>query len=133
MELDDVRAAFLRLACGASYIEKAPSRVIAHVLFLVAAAALPAAPAWAAKWDVVTGLVVEETYSDNIALSPRGTENGDWVTMISPRASVHATGDRFRFDAEYRPELYWWANESATRALHFYDAGGTAEFIKRTL
>jgi len=72
MALDDVRAAFLRFACGASYIGKAPSRVLAHVLFPVAAATLPAAPAWAAKWDIVTGVVVEETYSDNIALSPRG-------------------------------------------------------------
>jgi uncharacterized protein (PEP-CTERM system associated) len=53
--------------------------------------------------------------------------------MISPRATVKATGDRFRFDAEYRPELYWWANEGATRALHLYDAGGTAELVKRTL
>jgi len=53
--------------------------------------------------------------------------------MISPRATVKAIGDRFLFDAEYRPELLWYANEGATRALHFYDAGGTAEFIKRTL
>ena len=100
---------------------------------LVAATALPAAPAWPAKWDVVTGLMVEETYTDNISLSPKGTESSDFVTMISPRATVRATGDRFRFDAEYRPELYWWANEGATRALHLYDVGGTAELMKHSL
>ena len=99
---------------------------------MMAAAALPSAPAWPAKWDVVPGLIVEETYSDNIALSPRGTERGEWVTMVSPHAAVRATGDRFRFDAEYRPELLWYANEGATRALHFYDAGGSAELVKRT-
>ena len=94
---------------------------------------LPAATPWAAKWDVVTGLTVEETYSDNIALSSPETASGEWVTVITPRATVNAKGDRFVFDADYRPELQWYANEGASRALHIYDAGGTAEFVKRTL
>ena len=112
---------------------RASARSPVRMLALVAAVSLPAAPAWPAKWDVVQALTVEETYSDNIALSPKGTERGDFVTSISPRLTVRATGERVRFDAEYRPELLWWANEGGTRALHFYDAGGTAELVKHAL
>ena len=129
MGLDDARPAFPRCADRDPSIRKALSRA----LVLVAAVVLPAAPAWPAKWDIVTGLMVEETYSDNISLSPKGSESGDFVTMISPRATVRAIGDRFHFDAEYRPELYWWADAGATRALHIYDVGGTAELMKRSL
>ena len=129
MDLDDEGAAFLWFACGATGVARSPGRI----LILVAAASLPATPAWPAKWDIVPALVVEETYSDNIALSPRGTERGDFVTSISPQFKMRATGERVRFDVEYRPEFLWWANEGATRALHFYDAGGKAELVAQTL
>src|SRR5438046_2246336 len=107
--------------------------LLAPVLAFVLALPFASRPASAAKWDVTPGLVVEETYSDNIALSPPGTERGDFVTSISPRITVKAVGDRGHFDAEYRPELLWWANQGATRALHFYDVNGTAELLKGTL
>lgn len=122
-------AAVLRRACRAAAPARSPWRILA----LAAAASLPAAPAWPAKWDIVPALAVEETYSDNIALAPRGAERGDFVTTISPRLTVRATGERMRLDAEYRPEFLWWANAGATRALHFYDAGGAAELVERTL
>src|SRR3954463_6391790 len=101
--------------------------------FMVIAALLPSTPARAATWDIVPSLTVEETFSDNISLSPHGSERSDFVTAITPGISVRAIGDRARFDAEYRPELLWWANQGSTRALHFYDAGGTVELVKRML
>lgn len=130
---DDARAAFVRFVGGAPGVERLRRRVLAAAAVALAGVALPIAPAWSAKWDVVPALVVEETYSDNIALAPRGSERGDFVTSVSPRITIRAIGDRARFDAEYRPELLFYAREGSTRALHFYDAGGTVELVDRTL
>jgi len=95
--------------------------------------ALHAGTAWPAKWEVLPSVSLEETYSDNISLAPPGSERSDWVTTLTPRIQIRATGDRARLDIQYNPQLLYWANEEHTRAVQLYTATGTVEFIRRML
>jgi len=82
--------------------------------FLTMSAALPAllsCPLWAAKWDVVPTLSLSETYTDNVSLAPGTAKHGDWITQVAPAISVAATGPRLRFNANYSPEVIYYARD----------------------
>src|SRR5262245_18512900 len=58
-------------------------------------------PAVAAKWDIVPTLAFEETYTDNVALSPDATKRSDWVTVVTPGIFINADGARLKFNLNY--------------------------------
>jgi uncharacterized protein (PEP-CTERM system associated) len=64
--------------------------------------ALLAAPAAMADWKFAPVFEARQTYTDNARLAPPGSEQGDWLTEISPGFALSNRGPRFRFDADYR-------------------------------
>jgi uncharacterized protein (PEP-CTERM system associated) len=70
---------------------------------------LLAVRAWGASWDVVPMLSLEETYTDNVSLAPDALKQGDWITVVTPGIAVNATGARARFNANYAPEIVYYA------------------------
>src|SRR4051812_18819095 len=69
-----------------------PARPLSQIVH-AALFTLLAAPASAAQWEFIPSLTAVETYTDNVHLSPRGTEQSDWVTILSPRLYLRGTGD----------------------------------------
>lgn len=104
--------------------------------FLSLSATLPAllaGPSWAAKWDIVPTLFVEETYTDNVGLAPSGLKRSDWVTEVTPGVSVSATGARLRFNATYAAQGLYRAREESRELNHQLNASGNAELVRQLL
>ena len=66
----------------------------------------------AAEWRITPTLGIEETYTDNLRLAPRGREESDWVTEVSPGFSVSAEGARLRLRADYSFQYRFYAKNS---------------------
>jgi uncharacterized protein (PEP-CTERM system associated) len=85
----------------------------------------------AAEWKVIPELNLRETYSDNLRLSPKGTEQRDFVTQINPGISLTGIGPRFKLSADYTMNNLIYAEASdLTRIWHQLNARGTAELMK---
>jgi uncharacterized protein (PEP-CTERM system associated) len=100
-------------------------------------------PAWSAEWDIVPRIALQETYTDNLSLTPDAVKESEWVTQVSPGISVNATGARLRFNADYAPALTYYgrgqqentvyqrlsatANAEVAPELLFLDAGATVD------
>lgn len=101
--------------------------------FLSLSAALLVCPAWAAKWDIVPTLRVEETYTDNVTLAPDALKQSDWVTQVTPGISVNATGARLRFNLAYAAEGVYRAREESNELNHRLNAFANAELARQLL
>jgi uncharacterized protein (PEP-CTERM system associated) len=96
--------------------------------------ALLASTAWPARWDIVPALSVRETYTDNVSLTPDAVKQGDWVTQVIPGISIAATGARLRFNANYVPEVTYYARgQKDDQVYQRLNATGNAELAKRLL
>jgi uncharacterized protein (PEP-CTERM system associated) len=73
--------------------------------------ALPACPAWAERWDVVTTLSGGLTHTDNVSLAQDATRQSAWITQIIPGISIAATGARVQFNVNYAPEYIYYDAE----------------------
>lgn len=84
----------------------------------------------AADWKLTPSLDLEETYSDNIRLAPRGGEKSDWVTQVNPGVSLTGTGPHLKAHVTYRMQNIFYANDSSQRKTnHQLSAGATAELV----
>ncbi|WP_420474459.1 TIGR03016 family PEP-CTERM system-associated outer membrane protein [Noviherbaspirillum sp. ST9] len=103
--------------------------------FTVAAAAILVAPvAGAADWKVVPTLTMRGTYSDNIRLAPRGLEESDFVTEISPGLSITGNGPNLKFKAAYAFQHLNYANDNkGDSSFHKLDAAAQVHLIKDLL
>jgi uncharacterized protein (PEP-CTERM system associated) len=84
-------------------------------------------------WEIVPTLAVEETYTDNVRLSPPGSERGDWVTQLTPGVSVKGNGARMRFNANYAAQVLYRAQEGSKDIYHYLSAKGDAELVQQLL
>ena len=79
-------------------------------------------------WEIVPTLYVEETYTDNVRLSPPGSERSDWVTEVRPGVAIYGNGARVRLRADYSPRLVYRVNEGDD-IYHYLNATGNAELL----
>ena len=86
------------------------------------------------KWVIVPTLSVEETYTDNVSLAPDAFKQDAWITQVTPAISVAATGDRLRFNANYAPQVIYYAQaQNSSRVFQKGNAFGNAELAKKLL
>jgi len=71
------------------------------VLLAVASCAHVVTHVHAAEWRLTPRLGLKETYTDNLRLAPRGREQSDWITEISPGISFLGNGPRLQVSADY--------------------------------
>lgn len=97
------------------------------------------ASAYAASWDVRTGVSVSETYTDNVDLAPPGQEESDLITSITPLISIR-TGEgaegrgRINFDLDYSLETFTIGGSSVPNSLnHQLQLSGTAEVVEQMI
>lgn len=67
--------------------------------------------AWAGDWKWTPRLTLEERYSDNVFLRPKGQEVSDWITEVSPGIAVRREGRKLKVDVDYSLQGYLYANE----------------------
>jgi len=80
------------------------------------------------SWALTPSLSVSETYTDNVYLTPEGTQTPDWVTQLVPGISVQSIGPRLRLDAVYAPQIMHYARtDRKDDVFQKLDAVGTLE------
>jgi uncharacterized protein (PEP-CTERM system associated) len=70
---------------------------------------------FAHNWRVTSGLQLQEIYSDNITLAPKGKERSAWVTELSPSAGVIWRAGKSRLNVLYNMQ-------------NLYNAHGTGNY-----
>lgn len=99
-----------------------------------ALAGTAAGGAAAEQWRVTPRLTVEEAYNSNIDLATKGQEKSDFITSVSPGASVRGTGRRLSLNFDYDPEQVFFAHTSSRNQLRQRFRGLTnAELIEQLL
>lgn len=75
---------------------------------------------------------LRETWTDNVALAPRGAERSDWVTELSPGLHFRGVGSRIKYDFDYqRSEIFYAKSSSSRDHQNFLSAFGSLEAIER--
>jgi uncharacterized protein (PEP-CTERM system associated) len=97
-------------------------------------AGVAAGDASAEQWRVTPRLTVEEAYNSNIDLVAKDQARSDFVTSVSPGASVRGTGRRLSLNFDYDPEQVFFAHTSDRNQLRQRFRGLTnAELIEQLL
>jgi uncharacterized protein (PEP-CTERM system associated) len=105
---------------------------IAAVSAVVGLGVVPAAGA--ADWTIRPTIEVAETYNSNVTLAPKGAEIEDYITQVRPGLSVRGKGSRLELNADYNPELLFYADESdRNRVLQQGGGRGRAELLEQHL
>lgn len=87
--------------------------------------------ALAGDWKITPGLILSETFSDNIGLDPSGTEKTDWVTEVRPTLSLRRQGARMKANVEYSLQgLLYAKGEGDNSVRHQLNGGATAELVE---
>ncbi|MGH8642702.1 MAG: TIGR03016 family PEP-CTERM system-associated outer membrane protein [Burkholderiales bacterium] len=105
------------------------------IRILALSSAVLALPVSAARWEIMPTLQIDEYHTDNVRLAPPGSEESDWVTVVTPGITINATGPQLKFAFKYAPEGYYYAysGDENNRVDHRLKAAGTIEFAKQLL
>jgi len=91
----------------------ASSRSLRAALLIIAFPLLPSpGAAVAGDWKWSPRLSLGERYTDNVNLRPKGLEQSDWITEVSPGIAVTREGRRLKVDVDYSLQGYLYANDS---------------------
>lgn len=82
----------------------------AGFLALACAAISASLDATAAEWRFRSSVAARETYTDNVRLASRGSEQSDWITELSPRIGITGQGARLQLSADYTFSYRMYAN-----------------------
>ncbi len=92
---------------------------------------LMAPDAAAADWRVTPHLNLRETYTDNVALAPKGQEQNELITQINPGVSVSKTGNRLKVNAAYTLQTLSYLRDNRRNNInHQLSASANAEWVK---
>lgn len=88
----------------------------------------------AAEWRLRSSVGAKETFSDNIRLAPRGSEQSDWVTEVNPSVGITGKGARLQVGADYTFSYKAYANnEQANGHNNALKASGLLEVLDQNL
>lgn len=114
-------------------IQKTPNNSEARGRKVIAAAVSLAlsGSAWASDWKLGASVTARETYTDNVALSPKGSTKSDWITELTPTFTVKKVGARLKVDASYSNQNLFYANDSnRNQTYHRLNAQANAELLE---
>jgi uncharacterized protein (PEP-CTERM system associated) len=111
-----------------------PSCSTGGAVLALALSGLAAGSASAEEWRLTPRLTVEEAYNSNIDLAAKGREESDFVTSISPGASVRGSGRRLSLNFDYDPQQVFFLHNSDRSELRQRFRGLTsAELLEQLL
>jgi uncharacterized protein (PEP-CTERM system associated) len=90
--------------------------------------------AYGGGWKFTPALEVDETWSDNINLSPAGSERSDFVTSVSPQLRLSRNGPRLNLAFDYTPQfLYYAKGTNGSTVRNSLDAVAHVSLIENLL
>ena len=93
-----------------------------------------AGAAQAAEWRVEPTLYVDESYTDNLELTPDSEKVDDFVTRLAPGILLGGVGKRFEVEFDYRVQrLIYSSADEYDETLHFARTGGTVKLLGDSL
>ena len=124
-------------SCDATPAMNAPFSVgrrrVARILTMLTLAVV-ATFADAVEWHLTKTLSATETYSDNVNLAPRGSEQSDFITQVNPGFSLIGRGRRMNLGLTYTLQTYSYArNDNLNRVGHQLNANGWADVVPDVL
>ena len=85
-------------------------------------------------WRLQESLSIGETYTDNVNLSPKGSERSEFVTSISPALRLTRLSSRLTLNLDYSPQLLYYARGTNGSTLRNYlDAIANATLVENLL
>ncbi len=85
----------------------------------------------AAEWRVTPRLDIRQTYTDNVRLAPRGSEQSDFITDISPGINIAANGPGLKLKADYAFQYLRYINDGKnSSSFHKLNAATNIDLIK---
>jgi len=88
----------------------------------------------AAEWTVKPSLSLTENYSDNIRRAPRGNEQSDLITQISPGLNLTGTGPKLTFSTIYQMQnLFYAKNKQSDSTTHNLSTSAHTELVNNQL
>ena len=86
------------------------------------------------EWRITPSIGIDETFSDNINLSPPGSERSELVTSISPALRITRYGARLTTNFDYNPQLLYYARgTNGTQVRNYLDATLNAAIVENFL
>lgn len=90
--------------------------------------------AQAANQYVRPSIDITQSYSDNVNLLPKGSEEGAFVTQINPGISFRKEGPRINVAADFRVQNILYAgSDNPDRTLFQGQANGNIELLKKSV
>lgn len=99
-------------------------------LFLIVISGDAVGPANAGSWFLTPRLTVRETFSDNINLSPSGSEQSAFVTDISPGFNLQRIGGRTQVNINYQLQNVINAGGTGSTRINHQLQAGAARVIE---
>lgn len=122
------------MAMVTAMVTERTSRIDTQRLILLGIAlGIVAFPAFAGDWKITPSIAVNETATDNVALSST-QKKGDLITDISPGISIDGSGGRSKLHLSYQLHNLFYAQD-ATRnnTQNSLNASGTLEALENWL
>lgn len=81
------------------------------------------------EWTFTPRLGVAEIYSDNLRLTPRGSERSEFITRLTPGLAVVGEGRRLKLKASYDMQNYAYARHGSFSSHHQFNGNADAELV----
>ena len=84
----------------------------------------------AEDFKFIPSVMLKETYSDNVFLTPAGTELGAYITEVTPRITIQGSGPLLKLNVDYSVQaLNYSGDANTTRTNQMLNANSTAVFV----
>jgi len=88
----------------------------------------------AAEWSVKPSLNLIENYSDNVRRSPKGQEQSDWISQLSPGLILTGDGPKLKLNTRYTMQKLLYAkNKQSDSTRHNLNANAHSELVNEQL
>ena len=95
---------------------------------------MSAAQVYAEEWRATPRLTVDEAYTDNVDLAPKGQERSDFISSISPGIGVRGRSRHVTLGVDYDPQVLLYAKDSNRNQVRQRLLGtGQAEVLEKML
>jgi len=85
----------------------------------------------AASWKGKLGVSLKESYSDNVSLAAKGSEQSDTVTEVAANVSMGKTGGRLGMRMDYRLQSIRYQNNSSSDSIkHQFQMNADLEVVE---
>lgn len=85
--------------------------------------------ATAAEWKITPRVGLTEIYTDNVRLTPAGTERSEFITQVSPGLTIVGDGPRLQVRANYEMQNFAYGRQGSFSSNHQFTGVADAELV----